>query len=128
MLVMHGFMYGLVGVLLAGDGTVLEAVIVFAQAVVIIGLIWERQRRRAAERALHQRLEFETLVSELSSSLTMLRDGERPTVVLRWLRRLADKDVIEIPDPAEAKAAAPAKAAPAAAKAGAADKPKGGDK
>lgn len=92
MLVMHGIMYGLVGVLLAGDGrtTVLEALIVFAQAVVIIGLIWERQRRRAAERALHQRLEFETLVSELSSSLTMLRDGERPTVVLRWLRRLAD--------------------------------------
>ncbi|MGE5802662.1 MAG: sensor histidine kinase [Gemmatimonadota bacterium] len=92
MLVMHGFMYGLVGVLLAGDGptTVLEALIVFAQAVVIIGLIWERQRRRAAERALHQRLEFETLVSELSSSLTMLRAGDRPTVVLRWLRRLAD--------------------------------------
>jgi len=87
---MHGFMYGLVGVLLAGDGTVLEAVIVFAQAVVIIGLIWERQRRRAAERALHQRLEFETLVSELSSSLTMLRAGERPSVAQRWLRRLAD--------------------------------------
>ena len=92
MLVMHGFMYGLPGVLLPGDGrtTVLEAVIVFAQAVVIIGLIWERQRRRAAERALHQRLEFETLVSELSSSLTMLRAGDRPSVVLRWLRRLAD--------------------------------------
>jgi signal transduction histidine kinase len=90
--VMHGFMYGLVGVLLAGDArtTVLEAVIVFAQTVVIIGLIWERQRRRAAERALHQRLEFETLVSELSSSLTMLRAGDRPTVVQRWLRRLAD--------------------------------------
>ena len=92
MLVMHGFMHGLVGVLLAGDGrtTVLEALIVFAQAVVIIGLIWERQRRRAAERALNQRLEFETLVSELSSSLTMLRAGDRPSVVLRWLRRLAD--------------------------------------
>ena len=92
MLVMHGFMHALVGVLLAGDGrtTVLEALIVAAQAVVIIGLIWERQRRRAAERALHQRLEFETLVSELSSSLTMLRAGDRPSVVLRWLRRLAD--------------------------------------
>ena len=70
--------------------TYLEALIVAAQAVVIIGLIWERQRRRAAERALHQRLEFETLVSELSSSLTMLRAGDRPNVVLRWLRRLAD--------------------------------------
>jgi C4-dicarboxylate-specific signal transduction histidine kinase len=92
MLVMHRFMQGLFGVLLAGDGrfTVLEAVIVLAQAVVIIGLIWERQRRRVAERALHQRLEFETLVSELSSSLTMLRAGDRPTMVLRWLRRLAD--------------------------------------
>ncbi len=73
-----------------GTTTVLEAVIVTAQAVVIIGLVWERQRRRLVERALHQRLEFETLVSELSSSLTMLRTGDRPSVVLRWLRRLAD--------------------------------------
>jgi C4-dicarboxylate-specific signal transduction histidine kinase len=73
-----------------GRTTYLEALIVAAQAVVIIGLIWERQRRRAAESALHQRLEFETLVSELSSSLTMLRAGDRPSVVLRWLRRLAD--------------------------------------
>jgi len=73
-----------------GTTTVLEAVIVAAQAVVIIGLVWERQRRRLAERALHQRLEFETLVSELSSNLTMLRAGDRPSVVLRWLRRLAD--------------------------------------
>jgi len=73
-----------------GRTTFLEAVIVTAQAVVIVGLIWERQRRRAAERALHQRLEFETLVSELSSSLTTLRAGDRPSVVERWLRRLAD--------------------------------------
>lgn len=73
-----------------GRITFLEALIVAAQAVVILGLIWERQRRRAAERSLHQRLEFETLVSELSSSLTMLRAGDRPRVVLRWLRRLAD--------------------------------------
>ena len=73
-----------------GRTTFLEAVIVTAQAVVIVGLIWERQRRRAAERALHQRLEFETLVSELSSSLTTLRAGDRPNVVERWLRRLAD--------------------------------------
>src|SRR5262245_17653444 len=75
---------------MAAGTTFLEAVIVAAQAVVIAGLIWERQRRRAAERALHQRLEFETLVSELSSSLTMLRAGDRPSVVVRWLRRLAD--------------------------------------
>ena len=73
-----------------GRITLLEVLIFAAQAVVIVGLVWERQRRRAAERALHQRLEFETLVSELSSSLTMLRAGDRPHVVLRWLRRLAD--------------------------------------
>lgn len=91
MLVMHGFTYGMVGVVLAVERTtVLEALIVAAQAVVIVGLIWERQRRRASERALHQRLEFETLVSELSSSLTMLRSNDRPSVVPRWLRRLAD--------------------------------------
>jgi C4-dicarboxylate-specific signal transduction histidine kinase len=53
-------------------------------------LIWERQRRRSAERALHQRLEFETLVTELSYSLTMLRAADRSSVVERWLRRLAD--------------------------------------
>lgn len=75
---------------MAGGATFLEAVIVAAQAVVIGGLIWERQRRRAVERALLQRLEFETLVSELSSSLTMVRPGDRSNVVLRWLRRLAD--------------------------------------
>ncbi|HET9385117.1 MAG TPA: histidine kinase dimerization/phospho-acceptor domain-containing protein, partial [Gemmatimonadales bacterium] len=92
MLVMHGFTYGLTAALVAVEAstTVLESVIVAAQAVVIVGLIWERQRRRSAERALHQRIEFETLVSELSSSLTMLRAGDRPSVVQRWLRRLAD--------------------------------------
>lgn len=92
MLGMHGFAYGAVTSSLAAiqDTTVLEAVIVAAQAVVIVGLIWERQRRRAAERALHQRLEFETLVSELSASLTMLRASDRAQVVQRWLRRLVD--------------------------------------
>jgi two-component system sensor kinase FixL len=38
----------------------LELAIVAAQAVVIAGLIWERQRRRAAERALHERFESVT--------------------------------------------------------------------
>ena len=91
MLAMHGFTYGLIAAVLAVEAnTVLEPIIVAAQAVVIVGLIWERQRRRSAERALHQRLEFETLVSELSSSLTMLRAGDRTTVVQRWLKRLAD--------------------------------------
>lgn len=92
MLLMHGFTSGLTAALVAVEPstTVLESVIVAAQAVVIVGLIWERQRRRAAERALHQRIEFETLVSELSSSLTMLRAGDRPSVVQRWLRRFAD--------------------------------------
>jgi C4-dicarboxylate-specific signal transduction histidine kinase len=88
---MHGLTYGLVaGVLALEANSVLEPVLLAAQAVVIIGLIWERQRRRAPERTLLQRLEFETLVSELSSSLTMLRAGDRPSVVQRWLRRLAD--------------------------------------
>jgi hypothetical protein len=38
---------------MGGPTTFLEVLIVAAQAVLIIGLIWERQRRRAAERALH---------------------------------------------------------------------------
>ncbi|HXE84578.1 MAG TPA: ATP-binding protein [Gemmatimonadales bacterium] len=75
---------------MGGRTTFLEALIVAAQAVLIIGLIWERQRRRAAERALHQRLEFETLVSELQSSLATLRAGDRPSVIERWLQRLSD--------------------------------------
>ena len=82
---------------MGGPTTFLEVLIVAAQAVLIIGLIWERQRRRAAERALHQRLEFEILVSELQSSLTTLR-ADRPSVIARWLQRL--RDCLEIDDAA----------------------------
>jgi hypothetical protein len=61
-----------------------------AQTILIAGLVLERRRRRQAERLLEQRLEFETLVSELSSHLRMVDRTERPPLIMRWLQRLAN--------------------------------------
>lgn len=63
---------------------------VTAQTILIAGLVLERRRRRQAERLLEQRLEFETLVSELSSHLGMVDRAERPPLITRWLQRLAN--------------------------------------
>ena len=62
---------------------------VTAQAALIIGLVLERRRQRRAERLLQQRLDFETLVSELSTSINMLRSADRAALITRWLQRLA---------------------------------------
>src|SRR6266576_1191107 len=70
--------------------TLLEGIVVTAQTILIAGLVLERRRRRQAERLLEQRLEFETLVSELSSRLSMVDRAERPPLITRWLQRLAN--------------------------------------
>ena len=77
---------------LAGDyrTTLLETIVGTAQAVLIIGLVLERRRRRRAEGLLEQRLEFETLVSELSSHLGMADRAEHDALITRWLQRLAN--------------------------------------
>ena len=70
--------------------TLLEGIVVTAQTILIAGLVLERRRRRQAERLLEQRLEFETLVSELSSRLSMVDRAERLPLITRWLQRLAN--------------------------------------
>ena len=70
--------------------TLLEGIVVTAQTILIAGLVLERRRRRQAERLLEQRLEFETLVSELSSHLRMVDRAERLPLITRWLQRLAN--------------------------------------
>jgi signal transduction histidine kinase len=66
----------------------LEASIVAAQALLIIGLVLERRRQRSVERTLQQQRDFEILVSELSSSVNMVGATDRPALVTRWLQRL----------------------------------------
>ena len=70
--------------------TLLEGIVVTAQTVLIVGLVLERRRRRRAEDLLEQRLEFETLVSELSSHLGMVDRSEHAVLITRWLQRLAN--------------------------------------
>jgi signal transduction histidine kinase len=72
----------------SGRGNILEAIVVAAQALLIAWLVLERRRQRRTERALQQRLDFETLVTELSSSLNMLGGADRSAFVTRWLNRL----------------------------------------
>ncbi len=69
-------------------GTLLEGALVIVTAVLVVGLVFERRRQRRVERLLHQRLDFEILVSELSASINMLGSAERPALVTRWLQRL----------------------------------------
>ncbi len=66
----------------------LEAAVVAAQALLIIGLVLERRRQRSVERKLEQQRDFETLVAELSSSVNMVGASDRPALVTRWLQRL----------------------------------------
>lgn len=77
---------------LAGDyrAAVLQGIVVTVQTILIVGLVLERRRRRRAEHLLEQRLEFETLVSELSSHLSMVDRAERAPLITRWLQRLAN--------------------------------------
>src|SRR5881409_2809665 len=69
----------------------LEATVVAAQALLIVGLILERRRQRNAERLLQRGLGFEILVSELSASVTMLGGTDRSATVTRWLQRLGTR-------------------------------------
>ncbi len=69
--------------------SVLEATVVAVVALLVLALLLERRQRRLVERSLQQRLEFETLVSELSSSVSILAPGEMSALVTRWLQRLA---------------------------------------
>ena len=60
------------------------------QTLLIAGLLAERQRRLRAQGALRERLEFETLLSELSADFTRLPPEEVDHGIEKWLQRLVE--------------------------------------
>ena len=70
-------------------GIVSALALLVSQTLVVVGLLFERRRRRRAQAALEDRLRFETLLAEISASFTelprgALRDpGPAPTVPAR---------------------------------------------
>jgi PAS domain S-box-containing protein len=61
----------------------------FAQTLLIVGLFWERKRRRTAQQVLSERLTFETLCSELSADFINLPEEQISSVVQLSLGRIA---------------------------------------
>jgi PAS domain S-box-containing protein len=64
------------------------AALVALQGVLIVGLLVSRWQRRKAQRALAERLRFETLVSELSATFVTLPAREAPTEIAKALQRI----------------------------------------
>lgn len=60
------------------------------QSFLIAGLLAERQRRRRAQAELRERLEFETLLSELSADFTRLPGADVDRGITGWLQRIGD--------------------------------------
>ncbi|PYS28666.1 MAG: hypothetical protein DMG11_11845, partial [Acidobacteria bacterium] len=60
------------------------------QSFLIAGLLAERRRRRLAQTKLLDRLQFETLLSELSAEFTTLPAKETDQAIEKWLRRLSE--------------------------------------
>ncbi len=60
------------------------------QSLLIAGLLAERKRRRRVQAALRERLEFETLLSELSADFTNLPFSEIDQGIEKWLQRLVE--------------------------------------
>jgi PAS domain S-box-containing protein len=60
------------------------------QTFLIAGLLAERKRRRRAQAAFRERLEFETLLSELSADFTNLPLSEIDRGIEKWLQRLVE--------------------------------------
>jgi PAS domain S-box-containing protein len=59
------------------------------QSLLITGLLAERRMRRRAQAALRQRLEFETMLSELSAEFNRLPASEIDDAIDRWLHKLS---------------------------------------
>jgi two-component system, LuxR family, sensor kinase FixL len=66
------------------------AAVVALQAVLIVRLLVSRRQRRKAQRALAERLRFETLVSELSAAFITLPAREIPTALAKSLQRIVE--------------------------------------
>ena len=63
-------------------------IVVAAQASLIVGLLIERQRRRRAQAALSERLDFETLVANISGTFAGLPTGRVDEHICDCLRRI----------------------------------------
>jgi PAS domain S-box-containing protein len=62
----------------------------FVQTLLIVGLFWERKRRRRVQQSLRERLTFETLCSELSADFINLPEEQISSVVQLNLGRMAE--------------------------------------
>jgi C4-dicarboxylate-specific signal transduction histidine kinase/ABC-type uncharacterized transport system substrate-binding protein len=65
--------------------------LVVVQAALIVGLLVHRTQRQRAQRALGERLRFETLLAELSAALLTQRTGELDREIERMLQRVAEE-------------------------------------
>jgi C4-dicarboxylate-specific signal transduction histidine kinase/ABC-type uncharacterized transport system substrate-binding protein len=61
------------------------------QAALIVGLLVHRAQRQRAQRALAERLRFETLLAELSAALLTQRTGEIDREIERMLERVGEE-------------------------------------
>ena len=61
------------------------------QAALIVGLLVNRTQRQRAQRALAERLRFETLLAELSAALLTQRTGEIDREIERMLERVGEE-------------------------------------
>ena len=69
--------------------SVFEGAAIAVLAFLIVGLAFERHRQRAVERELQRRLQFETLISELSWNVGT-GSGESVLRTTGWLQRLSN--------------------------------------
>jgi len=60
------------------------------ETLLIVGLFWERKRRKTAAQSLRERLTFEALRSEISANFINLPEDQISSVVQRTLRRIAE--------------------------------------
>jgi C4-dicarboxylate-specific signal transduction histidine kinase len=67
------------------------ATLLAVQAALIIGLLVNRTQRHRAQRALSERLRFETLLSELSATLLSHRTSDIDRELKRMLQRVAEE-------------------------------------
>jgi two-component system, LuxR family, sensor kinase FixL len=65
--------------------------VVALQGALIVGLLVNRRQRRRAQRALAERLRFETLVSELSAAFITLPARDAPGQIEKALGRIVDE-------------------------------------
>jgi signal transduction histidine kinase/ABC-type uncharacterized transport system substrate-binding protein len=60
------------------------------ETLLIVGLLWQRAKRRKVEQSLFERLTFETLVSDLSTTFINLPGSEVDALTEKSLGRIAD--------------------------------------